>query len=731
MERSPHLVGAAGADESSVDDLPMTRIIPGASKARLGNKVAATVPSARRLRRGGSSADGAKRLASAVGARDSLSQIAAAVQLIEEDSTGVQNLIDASSLPATRPSLASIPDQKVAPPTEEETMPDASQDDSPTAWSHTQVPAAPSTLTSSDTAQSHSGSHSALAVLTRSGKLRTIDERTNFVKQWLQENFEVHAETSLPRHIVFQQYQAACEKDGHELVMPATFGKVIRSVFPNLKTRRLGTRGHSKYHYFGIGPKGIGTNSVAAASLLLACGPNAKRKIYAHAKNTCLPTAGNNANTNSNVNANGSYTTCSNTASNAGFGTLPSKRTSGPRPTISGESVAATVTGSAPTPTASANVAYIPLVPDFDEFSRFVHQICAPMPGKIPRTIHPDAMSAFSVLYQGHVIKLLRLISARDFGAVEVALGVFWSSLRKDLWTCLTCEEGIRIVNIADDYLFQVALHILVPEVLEPLPLPVTQAIRQFARSLETWMMRAFESAVPLPIVEAKIDVTRRFCQALRRRTSLNHLAQAVRAVLASPEHLALMLQDFNAIDFGALREQVQWVIPGYETFLSYMEDSFRSLLFEAAPITGWTDWLGSVVEQTLVSLVATELEDASRELMLRWSFFTSTIMRDLTLRSAGSFGSYHLMRLLFDEYIMYFLEKKMDEKRRALGLLSFWPAQQDQAVYETALAGFASMDDLFRKSGLLAYSQNGPTSTVHAGTGNSDPAPMMAEERI
>jgi hypothetical protein len=32
----------------------------------------------------------------------------------------------------------------------------------------------------------------------------------------------------------------------------AGFGKVIRQLFPNLKTRRLGTRGNSKYHYYGI-----------------------------------------------------------------------------------------------------------------------------------------------------------------------------------------------------------------------------------------------------------------------------------------------------------------------------------------------------------------------------------------------------------------------------------------------------------------------------------------------
>lgn len=32
----------------------------------------------------------------------------------------------------------------------------------------------------------------------------------------------------------------------------ASFGKLIRSVFSGLRTRRLGTRGNSKYHYYGI-----------------------------------------------------------------------------------------------------------------------------------------------------------------------------------------------------------------------------------------------------------------------------------------------------------------------------------------------------------------------------------------------------------------------------------------------------------------------------------------------
>lgn len=43
-----------------------------------------------------------------------------------------------------------------------------------------------------------------------------------------------------------------CNEHKLEPVNAASFGKLIRSVFTGLRTRRLGTRGNSKYHYYGI-----------------------------------------------------------------------------------------------------------------------------------------------------------------------------------------------------------------------------------------------------------------------------------------------------------------------------------------------------------------------------------------------------------------------------------------------------------------------------------------------
>jgi hypothetical protein len=70
--------------------------------------------------------------------------------------------------------------------------------------------------------------------------------------QWLVENFEPAEGCSLRRSTLYSFYISHCSEQKLEAVNPASFGKLIRSVFLGLRTRRLGTRGNSKYHYYGI-----------------------------------------------------------------------------------------------------------------------------------------------------------------------------------------------------------------------------------------------------------------------------------------------------------------------------------------------------------------------------------------------------------------------------------------------------------------------------------------------
>ncbi|XP_029181624.2 DNA-binding protein RFX6-like isoform X1 [Acropora millepora] len=69
---------------------------------------------------------------------------------------------------------------------------------------------------------------------------------------WLSENYELKDGMCLPRCVMYTHYLDFCRKGKLCPAGPATFGKIIRQRFPKLTTRRLGTRGQSKYHYYGI-----------------------------------------------------------------------------------------------------------------------------------------------------------------------------------------------------------------------------------------------------------------------------------------------------------------------------------------------------------------------------------------------------------------------------------------------------------------------------------------------
>jgi hypothetical protein len=78
-----------------------------------------------------------------------------------------------------------------------------------------------------------------------------------------------------------------------------------------------------------------------------------------------------------------------------------------------------------------------------------------------------------------------------------------------------------------------------------------------------------------------------------------------------------------------------------------------------------WCQWIDLVLNdlfKSYLNLSEDKLIKRGKQILLNWSYYSSMIIRDLTLRSASSFGSFHLIRLLFDEYLYYLIEHKLAE---------------------------------------------------------------------
>ncbi|KAF7489429.1 DNA-binding protein RFX2 [Sarcoptes scabiei] len=196
---------------------------------------------------------------------------------------------------------------------------------------------------------------------------------------------------------------------------------------------------------------------------------------------------------------------------------------------------------------------------------------------------------------------------------------------------------------------------LLLPNLLKPIPQLLTQQIRNFAKCINKWMLNAL-NGYPEEFVRMKTLAVSALSHMLRRYTSLNHLSTAACAVLKNQQQVIQMINDLNKVDFKNVMEQASWACECDMETIHQIENSFKAFLQEENPCERWALWCEQVLDRSLIN----QNNTAVKQFFFKWEFYSSLVMRDLTLRSAQSFGSFHLIRLLFDEYIFYLVEQRI-----------------------------------------------------------------------
>uniref|UniRef100_A0A3Q2LQG7 Regulatory factor X1 n=1 Tax=Equus caballus TaxID=9796 RepID=A0A3Q2LQG7_HORSE len=459
--------------------------------------------------------------------------------------------------------------------------------------------------------------------------------------QWLLDNYETAEGVSLPRSTLYCHYLLHCQEQKLEPVNAASFGKLIRSVFMGLRTRRLGTRGNSKYHYYGL--------RIKASSPLLRLMEDqqhmAMRGQPFSQKQRLKPIQKMEGMTN-------------------GVAV-------GPQPASGLSDISAQVQQYQQFLDASRSL------PDFSELD---------LQGKVlPEGVGPGDIKAFQALYREHCEAIVDVMVNLQFPLVETLWKTFWrynlsqpseapplavhdeaeKRLPKASLVLLSkFEPVLQWTKHCDNVLYQGLVEILIPDVLRPIPSALTQAIRNFAKSLESWLTHAMVN-IPEEMLRVKVAAAGAFAQTLRRYTSLNHLAQAARAVLQNTAQINQMLSDLNRVDFANVQEQASWVCRCEDRMVQRLEQDFKVTLQQQNSLEQWATWLDGVVSQVLKPYQGSAgFPKAAKLFLLKWSFYSSMVIRDLTLRSAASFGSFHLIRLLYDEYMYYLIEHRVAQAK-------------------------------------------------------------------
>ncbi|KAB5523632.1 hypothetical protein PHYPO_G00154800 [Pangasianodon hypophthalmus] len=461
--------------------------------------------------------------------------------------------------------------------------------------------------------------------------------------QWLLDNYEKAEGVSLPRCTLYYHYLLHCQEAKLEPVNAASFGKLIRSMFVGLRTRRLGTRGNSKYHYYGLRIKSSSPlHRLVEDQQHLAM----RQQPFSH-KHRIRPVQKVEGMTNG-------------MAVGAGQG-------------------------------AGQGVGLFDISSQIQQYQQFLDASRSlpefpeiDLQGKaLPEGILLEHIRAFQQLYREHCEAIVDVMVNLQFPLVETLWKSFWrfsegqtnealdlhSESEKRLpKACLVLlcqyEPVLQWSRNCDNTLYQTLVEILIPDVLTPIPSALTQAIRNCAKSLENWLTSAMMN-IPEEMVRIKVVCAGAFAQTLRRYTSLNHLAQAARAVLQNSAQITQMLNDLNRVDFNNVQEQASWVCACEERTVQRIEQDFKMTLQQQKSLEQWAAWLDSVVTHVLKPYTSSpSFTKAAKLFLLKWSFYSSMVIRDLTLRSAASFGSFHLIRLLYDEYMYYLVEHRVAQAK-------------------------------------------------------------------
>ncbi|KAI3364469.1 hypothetical protein L3Q82_011260 [Scortum barcoo] len=427
-------------------------------------------------------------------------------------------------------------------------------------------------------------------------------KQTQLTLQWLEENYIVCEGVCLPRCILYAHYLDFCRKEKLEPpACAATFGKTIRQKFPLLTTRRLGTRGHSKYHYYGIGIK-----ESSAYYHSVYSGKGLTRFSGSKLKNE------------------GGFTRKYSLSSKTGT-----------------------------------------LLPDFPNAQHLLLQ------GNISR----EKVDTLIMMYKTHCQCILDNAINVNFEEIQNFLLHFWQGMPDHLLPLLENPVIVDIFCVCDSILYKVLTDVLIPATMQEMPESLLADIRNFAKHWEHWLASSLEN-LPECLAAKKLPIARHFVSSLKRQTSFLHLAQIARPALFDQAVVTSMVLDIENVDLSSISSQPLLSInptgdqdpdiySEYDSITVFQE--LKELLRKNATVESFIEWLDSVVEHKVIKpgkQSGRSLKKRAQDFLLRWSFFGARVMHNLTLNNASSFGSFHLIRMLLDEYILLALETQFNNDK-------------------------------------------------------------------
>jgi regulatory factor X len=467
------------------------------------------------------------------------------------------------------------------------------------------------------------------------------------------------AKTSVPRNRVYSKYAERCGTDRVIPLNPASFGKLVRVIFPGIQTRRLGVRGESKYHYVDLAlindsddgedsrrPSTSGTMTHHAIKRQPSAGPkldfNAIPRLPADSAQ--FPPRDNALESN-----NTQY------APTASKGLLytdiysPHYRSANAR-----------------TKTSYEHELKFP-TPDILEAPDGLEIELPDISPYLPARTDPDSVQNLVAMYRTHVTSLVDAVRYCKEKQFFRLFGTFHGTLTVPVQKLFSAPELAPWIKECDWMMYQKMIRNVSQLTLQVAPPPVLRFLDNVAKTLHPHINTKF-AQLPMHVLEAKLEPATLFTHLLRQMLRVNSTAHAAAVLLTTDNHRIQMFADW--IEYVNLKRIIANELPGscnHEEVYNILTAEIRSMLgplpqdvqlcsgaiHHASQPDPPADPLESVIDRIAAFLtrLPSRFPAASARTILHCvSALGGAALREITVENGRSFQGWWLTKVFVDE---------------------------------------------------------------------------------
>ncbi|EER27233.1 Fungal specific transcription factor, putative [Coccidioides posadasii C735 delta SOWgp] len=360
-----------------------------------------------------------------------------------------------------------------------------------------------------------------------------------FAMIWLRENCR-KSTGSVRRDRVYCCYADKCGTERVSVLNPASFGKLVRIIFPNVQTRRLGVRGESKYHYVDLSiiesepkPDVNGKDVVDQTTATTGENTQESHRMSTSSTQSHLETTKTRL---ANVSHSPHPQTCSHSHQNCGC-----------------HSSYASHPGSISVVDFSAMSAQekLHLILHFEsaEESPAGDNETLQLPSihsYLPPGSDSDVAGALMALYRSHCISVIDSFRFCKEKNLFRHISAFQGTLTVPVHKLLIHPDMAPWIEECDWLMYQKMVAFIAPLTTQVVPEPVVKAFTSISRRLVPHIEDTFKSQ-PEHVSTARLVPARLFCHLVKRMLEVNQSANSAAAWLCHIENRTKMWEEFHS----------------------------------------------------------------------------------------------------------------------------------------------------------------------------------------